>query len=218
LVNDSSYKEFIQKKYSLIKINILTVPAFIPPSQDEFIGLPKQIELFRKSKKILLSSNASSLKLLNGVDLYGFDMLIELVYYLKKKNYDIGLIVCISKIDNHKYYQKMLNLIKKYEISDDILIYSDELPNGFEVWKISDLFLRPTSTDSEGISVKEALCLGTQVVASDVCKRPKEANLFKSRDMDSFKEVCIDLINNLQNVKYYENIAVEKITDLYKQL
>ena len=81
------------------------------------------------------------------------------------------------------------------------MIINENICNAFEYWEISDLFIRPTSTDMEGISVKEALYVGTNVVASDVCIRPKECILFKKRDQE-------DLNNKVKSV--YKSGACQK--------
>ena len=90
---------------------------------------------------------------------------------------------------------KMPSLIEKMNIDDNILIVQREIPNGFEVWKLSDLFIRPTYTDIEGISVKEALYCGTPAIASDVCKRPSEAVLFKNRSYEDLEEKVLGFYN-----------------------
>src|SRR5690606_31309068 len=116
------------------------------------------------------------------IDVYGLDMLITLVENLKMKGIDIGLVFCLPKIGDEKYFKEKRREINEKGLQDNILILNSEIPNAFQIWEMSDMFIRPTSTDIEGISVKEALEFGTPTIASDVCTRPKETILFKSRD------------------------------------
>lgn len=59
-------------------------------------------------------------------------------------------------------------------------IVSGVIQNAFEYWKISDVFIRPTTTDIEGISVKEALWVNTPAIASDVCRDLQEHYFLKT--------------------------------------
>ena len=45
--------------------------------------------------------------------------------------------------------------IENYHLKEYVKIVSGVIQNAFEYWKISDVFIRPTTTDIEGISVKE---------------------------------------------------------------
>lgn len=61
----------------------------------------------------------------------------------------------------------------------------------------SSALLRPTNTDGDAVSVREALWLGVPVIASDVVVRPAGTVLFRNRDAESLWEatrcVCSDL-------------------------
>ncbi len=55
-------------------------------------------------------------------------------------------------------------------------------PQALAAMRLADAFVRPTRADGDSISVREALALGTRVVASDVGHRPPHATLFRSGD------------------------------------
>ena len=61
----------------------------------------------------------------------------------------------------------------------------------------SSVLLRPTNTDGDAVSVREALWLGVPVIASDVVERPAGTELFRTRDAESLWQatlrVCSDL-------------------------
>ena len=62
---------------------------------------------------------------------------------LKEKGINVGLVFCLPMIGDMEYYQKCLSSIKEMNIDDNILVVQREIPNGFEIWKLSDLFIRP---------------------------------------------------------------------------
>jgi glycosyltransferase involved in cell wall biosynthesis len=51
----------------------------------------------------------------------------------------------------------------------------------------ADVFVRPTNTDGDANSVREALYLGVPAVASDVVERPAGTILFRTRDLDDLE-------------------------------
>lgn len=222
VLNDNNYLLRLCSYFHCSKNNFYVLPAFLPPDRSEYLGLSEDILSFRKQHSFLLSANAYKLRYENGIDIYGFDLLIQLVKSLKEKGIDVGLIFCLPMIGDMAYYCKCLSLIKEMNIEDNILIVQKEMPNGFEVWKLSDLFIRPTFTDIEGISVKEALYCGTPAVASDVCKRPDEAILFENRNYKDLERKVLDFHKNrnqyrLRNISFTEH-TVRQLWDIYSSL
>lgn len=210
LLNDSSYKEQFINFFNLKPEKIHLCPAYIRPLDKERMPLSDKILQFRKKKKFLISANAFMLKLENGVDLYGLDLLIELIAALKKIEIDVGLIFCLPQVGNKSYFKKMQQLINKNGLEGDIVILQGNIPNAFQIWEISDLFIRPTTTDIEGVSVKEALDFGTKVIASDVCIRPKQAILFKNRNFDDLYSKTIVVYNAFKD----QDTLTENFTEL----
>ncbi len=51
--------------------------------------------------------------------------------------------------------------------------------------------MRPTLSDGASVSIQEALFFVISVVASDVCERPNQVILFKSRNVLDFTEKII---------------------------
>jgi glycosyltransferase involved in cell wall biosynthesis len=221
ILNDAKYKGALASKFEISNNKLFLLPAFIPPLDIEIKGLSDDILRFRNKHAFIISANAFKLRLEAGIDVYGLDLLINLVNELKNKNIDIGLLFCLPMIGDECYYKQCLLTIKQLELSDRIMILQRIIPNGFEVWKISDLFIRPTLTDIEGLSVKEALHYKTPVIASDVCDRPKGAILFRNRDFDDLLEKTLSFINNKDNFKIETDIVentVSKIYNIYQKL
>jgi glycosyltransferase involved in cell wall biosynthesis len=65
-----------------------------------------------------------------------------------------------------------------------------ELPHdqALALFERASVFVRPTFADGDAISVREALALGTPVVASDAAERPKGTFLFRTNDVDDLAE------------------------------
>jgi len=85
------------------------------------------------------------------------------------------------------------------------------------LFKYADLFVRPTSTDSFGISVAEAISMGIPAIASDVCERAKGTITFQSRNT---KEFITKIENTLGNKNSYiveksSTNRIEKYIELY---
>lgn len=221
ILNDPQYKECLKEKYKINDLKFHILPAFLPPLGNERKGISDVIQAFRDSHSYLISANAFKLRYENSVDIYGFDSLIELVNYLKQKGINVGLMFCLPQIGDYGYYKICLDKIKRMKLSDNIMIIQDTQLNGFEIWEISHLFVRPTTTDIEGVSIKEALCCNVPVVATDVCVRPPEVLLYKSNDnSDLFKKVdqCYEdhLAGRRLDLKFNEGEnTVERILKIY---
>jgi hypothetical protein len=59
----------------------------------------------------------------------------------------------------------------------------------------ADIYVRPTSIDSFGIAIHDAIGMGLQVIASDACERPYGAALHKSGDKKAFAALLLDMID-----------------------
>lgn len=170
---------------------IIIKDAFLPPPlEDEPKILDTYSDEMRKFMEIqrpLIVANAFKLIDWNGMDLYGLDMCIELIYRLRQDYPNVGLLFALA---NEKYrpdyYAKMKALIVDYGLQRNIYF----LTNQHELWPIlkdCDVMVRPTCTDGYGNSIAETLYFARPAVASDVCKRPDGCVVFRNRDMDDFE-------------------------------
>lgn len=220
LLNDKEYGMFLHEKFKVSLKKMHFIPAFISPLKSEFKRLPEEILKFRKEKQYLISANAWMLVRIEGKDLYGFDTLIRLMKLLKEKNMDVGLIFVLPQIGDVKYFNHLQNEIEKNGLKNDILIFRKGIPNAFEIWGISDLFIRPTMMDIEGISVKEALFMGTPVIASDVCQRPHDCQLYPYGNFEQLLKITKEIllrINEHKHIEFHESV-VELIINEYEKL
>lgn len=161
--------------------------AFLaPPLEEEQYILsqyPTSLFEFIESHKPLILANAFSLKFINGQDLYGLDLCIQLVKRVKKEYPNVGLIFALSDIGDVAYYEKIVEEVRGAAIHDNVYF----LLGKAEMWplfKMVDAFVRPTRLDSYGVSVAEAVYFGCPAIASDVCERPPGAITFRAGDVD----------------------------------
>jgi glycosyltransferase involved in cell wall biosynthesis len=169
-----------------IKINsIISVESpYLPPnfSEEEEIlkKHPQHIHDFIHAHSPLITANAFAPSLINGEDMYGFDMCVELIRNLKKTYPNIGLLfgICIMGTkEQQKHLKKIVSTVKSLKLENSFCFFTGTQ----EFWpliKKSDLFVRPTLSDTFGLSVQEAIDVGVPCVASDVCIRPKGTILF----------------------------------------
>lgn len=187
------YKEFL-KSVGVLEEKIKIKNAFLPPPLQE----EKQILNtysdnllgFIKKRNPVIISNGGYIRIYNNIDLYGIDMCIELTAELKTSFPNIGFIFALAdKNKNDWYFRKMKKKIRELDIEKNFVFMTGQK----EVWplfKRVDLMVRPTFMDAYGVSIEEALYFDCPAVASNVCKRPKGAILFKNRNFKDFSEKC----------------------------
>ena len=77
--------------------------------------------------------------------------------------------------------------MKKKGVAEQVYI----LHGNKELWPLFqrvDLFVRPTLSDGDSVSVREALYFNLPVVASDAVERPMGVHCFKQGDSQDFTE------------------------------
>lgn len=197
-VTEQNYRE-----YGIVKPKSWSIEsAFLQPdlSQEQTILnlYPSSLFQFLHMHKPILIANASHLTLLpDGRDLYGFDICLQVLLQLKPQFPDIGLIFALPKIGDQHYFNRLQTFIRQKQLNDHVYFLLEQK----ELWpllKKADLFLRPTVTDSDGISVREAAHFGIPVVASDACVRPPEVLLFKAGDVDDCLKKVLSVLSRYE--------------------
>jgi len=164
---------------------IIILNTYVSPTKEELKGnVPHDLELeFCDERKIILCS-ASKLYKRNGVDVYGLDMCIKAAQKIFDK---AKFIFCVPVIEDECYLDYCEKLIEEKGMKGSVCIYVGNV-SLVPLYSKCDLFVRPTCTDSFGISVAEALDAGVPAVASDVCERADGCIIFKNRNIDDFVE------------------------------
>jgi len=213
-------------KFGFIPNNkISVIPAFIPPASDEIEvkQLPEFFHKIRHKHEFLITANAFRISFYKNQDLYGIDLSIELMKQLIDNGYkDIGFIYVIPDIGDYDYFEKMQNLVKKYNLEDNFHFYTKPVAYP-AVINMCDLFIRPTNTDGDALSIREAISLQRPAIASDVCKRPEGTILFKKRNGSDLYNKAIYVIENyteskkqIESIEFKDN--AKKILEVYKKV
>jgi glycosyltransferase involved in cell wall biosynthesis len=84
----------------------------------------------------------------------------------------------------------------------------------------ADVLLRTTLFDGDAISVREALYLGTSVVATDNGMRPSDVELFNSKDVDGYIAAICRAVENDVPARAADDGSgnVRKVIDIYREL
>lgn len=199
VVGSHILEDYKNRKLQLPK-EIIIEPAFLPPPIDEEEKIlktyPKELFDFIDNHSYIITANAFQISFHQGIELYGLDMCIELTSKLKKDCSDIGFIFALANENaNKEYLEKMKQKIKEFDIEDNFYFLTGQK----ELWplfKKADLMIRPTTTDGDALSIREAMYFRCTAIASDVSDRPDGTIVFRSRDINDLyiktKEVLIN--------------------------
>ena len=124
---------------------------------------------------------------------YGFDLLVSVLTKLRVRHPRFGCVVMGSGEDRAKARE----LVKDTGLEDNVLLVGDvDHDTCLELISRSDVFLRPTLSDGDSISVREAISLGVPVVASRIGNRRASTILFEpgnAQDMLSKLDLALTL-------------------------
>jgi glycosyltransferase involved in cell wall biosynthesis len=100
---------------------------------------------------------------------YGMDLLVDAIWRVSMERPDVGCIVMGVGAEA----TRILEMIEQRDLTRSILMLGD-VPHAecLHLMSRSAAFIRPTLTDGDSVSVREALALGTPVIASDAVSRP----------------------------------------------
>jgi glycosyltransferase involved in cell wall biosynthesis len=167
---------------------IAIIPEFIPPLNIPPLDQAAVVRL-RENCKYLLSSNAFQITFHNNQDLYGLDLLVELVNRLVNHDHlDVGMAFLLPNIGNMAYYEEINRRIAQAGLTQRFCFITTPVEEAVSVWQASDIVLRATLTDGNSLTVLESLSIKVPVIASDCSERPEGTILFKTGDVDDLCE------------------------------
>ena len=199
IVVNSNIREFCLS-LGIISGNIFLIPAFIPPAIDKEDELPRDLQDFLASHYPVISANAFKIIFLKGEDVYGIDLCIELCYRLRQHWNNVGLIFFLPQIGDMQYFTSLQQRVIDLDLQNNFLFVTQPY-QFYPILLKSEVFIRPTNTDGDAISLREALYFGVPSVASDVVTRPEGTILFKNRDIDDLTKKVKNLLDNYPNYK-----------------
>ncbi|NLR82104.1 glycosyltransferase family 4 protein [Chitinophaga eiseniae] len=144
------------------------IPAFIPPGQEEVLPAAIKEAVLQQRTRLVCATNASSVSRdKQGREIYQVSLLVKIFKAWPE--------ACLIISDPSGSYQRYF--AETGEPLSENIILIDQPHSFFEVLKMSDVFLRITTTDGDSLSVKEALYLKRQVLATEVVNRPAGVQL-----------------------------------------
>lgn len=180
---------------------ILVYSPFIPPT-DEEKRFFKPFKYEKSTNEKIIVFNAYKIIFENNKDLYGLDTIIEFFSEISKKSKKYTLFLCIPQFDEKS--QKYLNrLLDEYSLEmDNIKLWVDNY-SLIDIFKISDYFIRPTLSDGDALSIREANFFGVETIASDCVKRPKFVRVYST-------EIIYSLISSFNDIENSKSKTKEK--------
>ncbi|MBO8164477.1 MAG: glycosyltransferase family 4 protein [Brevibacillus sp.] len=211
VVNPNFVKKLVELGVQPDKI--VFIPPFIRGTQEEVPLSPEVAAFLGGTENKLLLANGTIGTYHNGVDLYGADMILELAERLAATRDDVRVIYCITHIVDPVYYAKLKEQAAKRGL-ERVFRFLHAPREYMTLLKRASLFLRPTNSDSYGISVYEALQEGVPVVASDADIRPPQAILFADRSVDDLLVKTVGVLDGSIAV----DLKAEPLPDYAEQI
>jgi len=192
--------EFLKNIGDFTKKTIVA-PGYIPPIHraEDDAAVPQEVKDFCATHSPVILATGASVLRENGTDLYGVDMTIELVDRLRKIYPNIGvmwfMLNVLHSVPEHE--KKMREEVERRQLGDHFKFCSP-VQTFYPVYKYADIFVRPTLSDGDALSVREALSAGVPTVASDAAPRPDLVNLFRKRDFDDYEKAVRKTLETLE--------------------
>ncbi len=189
--NDTLYEEFT--RYN--PLSIACIDAFLPPKfdQEEYESIINKLSL-PKAKHVIFM--VGWFAYYHDEDLYGYDIMLETLNLLRKrKNVDVKVMASVNGIKDQACYDHFLKRREELALSDDFVLIMDDLEEIYPLFLHSDIFVRPTNTDGNAVSIKEAMWFRCRVIASDAVVRPENTVLFQNRNAEDLSVKIKELLD-----------------------
>lgn len=164
----------------------VVIPAFLPPARSEMDHSRLSPTLRRALQGRHRTVVLPVFRFISSPDgdIYGVDLAIEAVARLRENGIDLKLLVLAAEApassDATRCYETLRRSIRERGLVDHVQFFFGEPVVPALTFPV--VLLRPTRTDGDAVSVREALSLGVPVVASDVAMRPSGVLTFSTGD------------------------------------
>jgi len=226
IICDNNYQIRNLKALGYSENKISMISEFIPSiiREEDYVKIPNYIQEFYNQNELCMYGMGWDANI-DGVDLYGIDMMLELMHQIKIRynKLKIGLTLKLLNASD-KYLEKLKREINKKAL-DNILIIKEDIEEIYPLIEKADIMIRPTCTDGDSVSIREALHFNTSVITSDAVSRPEGCILFINRNQNDFEKKVFTLIKKklgkqgkAKNKVEHKMNNAEKIINLYKTL
>lgn len=188
----------------------LTIPAFIAPAET---SVPSTAHRYISSLPI---DNVESARIIcsgYGTDLYNWEEVAEAIGHCPKS---WQWMCCFYTTFDQEYYRRIRTMLDRYP---NVTCFENLGMNDFlRVLACGTVFLRPTKTDGDAISVREALAFGVSCVASNVVSRPEGVRLYPLGDVASLCRTLSDSVREKTTSKITYRDFGGTIMEVYEAL
>lgn len=188
------------KNLRIASRNVNLIPAYIGTLNND--TLPDKILSFLSRKSFKISFYAFSNQLENR-DVYGVCQVIEMAKLLKMYISDFGLVMIMP--NSSELESVLQKKIKESDLESNILIVTSPISSMVPLFKQTDLYLRPTTSDGDSISIREAIDSNCVVIASDAAPRIDSCVIYRLNDNSDFLSAILNVYNNLDQYKQMLN-------------
>jgi hypothetical protein len=182
LIGENTYTMY-EKCLPFVPLCHIESPFLLPDTYEQdllFTAYPISLQKTVQLQKPIICMNASGYTFFQGKDLYGFDVTCRLMKNSIPLFPTAHLIIVCSGISLAQE-----NALHALINANGITSHTTLLSGSYHLWPLFPyvtLFLRPTRSDSYGMSIAEALHFNVPTIASDVCKRPNGTILYPVDD------------------------------------
>lgn len=199
---------FMRDEVGLAAHQVQVLPAFLPPSAAELDAqnIPRDLAAFCGRHDVVVGSHGCFGYFLDDRHVYGFDWLARLAKEISDSGKSIGLYTLASGSYDDSHRGEIMEQAK--ELRAHWLIEETPFP-AVSVFPDTHLFLRPTVTDGDSVSIRECLSLGIPVLASDCVARPGDCTLHDWKDYGALSKVFWRTVDRL-SVQAPPNIGADQ--------
>jgi glycosyltransferase involved in cell wall biosynthesis len=150
---------------------------------------------------------------------YDLQLQIQVLGKIRERHPRAGLVIAGSGSQELELRRQ----IESTAYSEHVLLYGD-MPHAITLRMIdeSDVLLRTTHYDGDSIAVREALALGTPVIATDTAPRPPDVRLIPARDPAALQVAIEHTLMNPVAAKssntHHLDDGLAAVIDLYTEL
>lgn len=158
---------------AVVRRPVAVIPAYLPAT-DEPRALSERAEAFVVGGVTLVMSGSRPSIDGHGRTIYGLETAIEAFALLGERHRELRLAIFLASPPRSRREARLVEMIVARAGAEDVrrrigMFYGEPLTAALR-W--AAVYLRPTVTDGDAVSVREALACGVPVLASDVVLRP----------------------------------------------
>lgn len=173
---------------------VLWVPGFLLPSPRELApsAVPPHVAAFVEGRSPVIGSHGAFGYMVEGIHIYSFDILAQAIARWARRWPDAAFYSLVSHTYDEEHRDEILQMRQELGLADRWMLVEEPFPAA-ALFRQTDIFLRPTTTDGDSVSIRECLHLGVSVVASDSVVRPDGVVIFRDRDVDDLEAKVVGL-------------------------